>query len=602
MTCPACQQSNPAIAKFCMHCGYPLVDEPEGALFSPLSPNDLALASALQRPGERRVVTILFADLTGFTALSETMDPEALRNLMNGCFDHLVPIVEKYEGVVDKFIGDEIMALFGAPIAHEDDPARALHAALEMMEALQDFNAQQGSDLGLHIGINTGLVVTGGMGSQGRQQYSVLGDAVNLAARLESASTRGQIFLGPDTYRLAAPLFDFQSLEPMQVKGKQEPVQVYQLLGVKQSPERVRGLTGLDSPLVGRQRELDALLQLNETMAARKGKIVLLIGEAGLGKSRLMAEWRQAASFDPPEIESSDQRGFEWREGRCLSYGQGLAYHLLIDISRAFFGISASMPEVEARARVWSALQAKFGTEAADLYPYLAHLIGLQLDDVANERVSGLTPQALQNQYMMTIRQILERASESGPLGLIFEDIHWADPSSVELLLKLMPLVETLPILFCFVTRPDYEAPGWKLVTAAQESFTDHTLSLNLSSLPDHHSRELISNLLEIESLPEHIRNLILKRSEGNPFFVEEVIRMLIDSGGIIQKGNRWIACEKIDSVEIPDNLQGLLLARIDRLPDDIMHTLRVASVIGRQFSVRVLEDVLRTVQMETTS
>jgi class 3 adenylate cyclase len=539
--------------------------------------------------GERRVVTILFADISGFTALSEKMDPEQVRNMMNACFDQLVPLVEKYGGVVDKFIGDEIMALYGAPVAHEDDPARALRTSLEMMEALKRFNAKYGTNLGMHAGINTGLVVSGGIGSQGRQQYSVMGDAVNLAARLEDASSTGEILVGPDTQRLTAPLFSFESLEPIQVKGKSEPIPIYRLTGLKEQPGRLRGLAGLSSPMVGRETELSALLQLSEAVRVGLGRVALIIGEPGLGKSRLMGEWRAATNgaAGPP---------MRWAEGNCLSYGQGLAYHLLIDLLRSLIGVPAAAGEGETRAALYALSESLFGDSMMDTYPYLAHLLSLQLEGQALERVSQLDPQALQNQYLSALRHLCRTLTEQQPLVLILEDIHWADPSSTDLLIKLLPLVSESSILFCFATRPDRDTPGWKLVTAVREQFGASLAELQLHTLSDNDSRQLISNLLEIEALPESVRALILKKAEGNPFFVEEVIRMLIDRGMIVKSGGGWVAQAEIENVDIPDNLQGLLLARIDRLPDDVKHTLRVASVIGRQFSVRVLEEVLRSV------
>ena len=608
MVCPRCRMNNPEDANFCMKCGQSLASNGKTLVSKPVAPLSLPAAPSLavpiktfvpkssdslaQRAGERRVVTMLFADISGFTALSENMDPEQVRSLINRCFDHLVPIVEKYGGIVDKFIGDEIMALFGAPVAHEDDPARALQAVLDMMDALVDFNRQQDTDLGLHAGVNTGLVVAGGIGSRGRRQYSVMGDAVNLAARLEDASERGEVLLGPDTYRFVAPLFDCEALSPLRLKGKAEPVQVYKLLGKSIDPGRVRGLTGLASQMVGRDAELATLTQLSESVQPNQGHIALIIGEAGLGKSRLIAEWRAS------QLTSKNGSGqLRWVAGGCLSYGQGLAYHLVIDMVRAGLRLSAGASEMETQARLWSSTKTLFGEATDEIYPYLAHLLSLDLDDDRWAQAGPLEPQMLQNHYLNVLRQLLVAMTKHRPAGLIFEDIHWADPSSTELLVQLLPLVADLPILFCFVTRPDFDAPGWRLVTAAQQSFPSYTTEINLQTLSDIHSRELVSNLLEIESLPEHIRTLILKRAEGNPFFVEEVIRMLIDREAIIQEGHRWVACEQIETVEIPDNLQGLLLARIDRLPDNIKQTLRVASVIGRQFSVKVLDEVLQTVQ-----
>ncbi|MEM7345950.1 MAG: adenylate/guanylate cyclase domain-containing protein [Chloroflexota bacterium] len=548
-----------------------------------------AIEASSQLAGERRVVTVLFADISGFTAMSENMDPEQLRSLMNDCFDRLVPIVEKYEGTVDKFIGDEIMALFGAPTAHEDDPARALRVALEFMDTLAQFNAEYGTDLGMHAGINTGLVVAGGIGSQGRQQYSVMGDTVNLASRLESASERGEIFVGPDTHRATAPLFEFETLSPIQVKGKADPVQVYKLLGSKREPDQVRGLVGLESPMVGRDPELKALLKLSSALQSGQGSVATIIGEAGLGKSRLSKEWRASARS---KIENNTS--VTWIEGRCLSYGQGLAYHLVTDMLYTLIGVPPASDEAQTRIALWDFIEAHFGADTLEVYPYLGHMLSLQIEGEARDRIQRLDPQSLQNYYFSSLRQLFQKVATQNPVGFIFEDTHWADPSSTDLIIKLMPLTNEIPLLFCFVTRPDYDAPGWKLVTTARDTFSHSLTELNLQTLSTTDSRQIISNLLEIESLPEEIRNVILARSEGNPFFVEEVIRMLIDRGAIIKEGHRWIACEQINGVEIPDNLQGLLLARIDRLPEDIKHTLRVASVIGRQFSVKVLEEVLQ--------
>ena len=241
---------------------------------------------------ERKIVTVIFADISGFTALSEKLDAEEVRALINACFEYLVPIVQKYAGTIDKFIGDEIMALFGAPVAHEDDPERALRASLEMMDAIEVFNGARGTHLGMHIGVNTGSVVAGEVGAQGRRDYSVMGDAVNLAARLVEASPRGEIFVGPATHRRTASLFEFQRFRRCKLKGKEEPVEVYRLIGRAAMPKSTRGIEGLRSSLVGRDKELQEIrLALSELQEGR-GSIVAIVGEAGLGKSRLVAETR----------------------------------------------------------------------------------------------------------------------------------------------------------------------------------------------------------------------------------------------------------------------------------------------------------------------
>ena len=566
------------------------------AALAPLRQQLAALkSSASQAPGavrlegERKQVTILFADNSGFTAMSETTDPEQIRSLMNACFDHLVPAIHKYGGVVDKFIGDEIMALFGAPVAHENDPERALRAALEMAGRLEEFNQRRGTDLGLHFGVNTGTVIAGGIGSSTQQQYSVMGDAVNIASRLEDVSDRGEIFVGPDTYRLTAPLFDFEALPPVQLKGRAEAVPIYRLVQAKSQPGRVRGLAGLESPMVGRGAELQALLKRSAAAQTGQGGAVVITGEPGLGKTRLIAEWKAAAGK------------LRWIEGRCLSYGQNLAYHLLVDLLHSAIEVPASAGEEETRQALERLCAGLFGETAIDTYPYLGHLLALHLDGAALERVRLLDPQALQGQYRAALRRLLLALAARQPAALVFEDIHWADPSSSELLTWLLPLHSEAALLFCFITRPEQDTPGWRIVTGLreapnQEQFTE----IALQPLTEDDSRQLVANLLEIEALPESIRTTILKKAEGNPFFVEEVIRMLIDRGVIVRNAaGSWQAVKEIENVEIPDTLQALLLARIDRLPSEVRHVLRVASVIGRQFSVPVLEEVLRRYRRE---
>src|SRR5205823_121139 len=266
---------------------------------------------------ERKLVTIVFADISGFTALSEKKDPEEVRELMNACFQSLVPIVQKYQGMIDKFIGDEIMALFGAPIAHEDDPERALRAALEMMEAIAAVNRQHGTGLGIHIGINSGPVIAGQIGSENRRDYSVMGDAVNLAARLEDASSRGEIFVGPSTYQQTAHAFDFEKIPPLSLKGKEQPVQVHRLIRAKTTAKSRRGIEGWRTQLVGRDSELQRIEAALRELERGRGGICAVLGEAGVGKSRLVSEARAPAT-----------QKFQWAEGRALSYTAGMSYWL----------------------------------------------------------------------------------------------------------------------------------------------------------------------------------------------------------------------------------------------------------------------------------
>jgi hypothetical protein len=537
---------------------------------------------------------------------------------MNRAFQLLSPIVEKdpktntgYEGTIARLLGDAMLVFFGAPVAHEDDPVRAVRASLDMLDKVREYAVEVKEKYGIpfqvRIGLNTGPVVVGDVGSDLKFEYTAMGDAINLAARMQSAARPMTVLISENTYRYVAPLFDVTDLGEIEVKGKSEPVRVFEVQGAKAQPGRLRGLAGLESAMVGRDAELAALLQLSAAVRAGLGRAAVVVGEPGLGKSRLIAEWRtatqaSAAGTAPsglklsPPANGSGAGPELWAEGRCLSYGQGLAYHLLIDLLRSLVNVPATASPAETGAALHTLVSAAAPEQVMEIYPYLGHLLSAPLEGEAEERVKMLDPQAVQNQYLAALRFLLRALAQRQPLFIVLDDIHWADPSSTDLLIKLLPLISETALLLCLVTRPDRDAHGWKLVAAAREKLGAALTDLSLNPLNDDDSRQLVSNLLEIEALPENIRTLILKKAEGNPFFVEEVIRMLIDRGAIYRSGNSWAAGKEIGTVEIPDNLQGLLLARIDRLPEDVKRTLRVASVIaviGRQFSVRVLEQVL---------
>jgi class 3 adenylate cyclase len=600
--CANCKTDLPAGARFCMNCGQPVnvvtsTDDARLTRLAAATPAPLAnKIRAAHLAGERKIVTAVFADVVGSTALAEKMDPDDWTTIMNHAFDRISPTIYKYEGTIARLMGDAILAFFGAPVAHEDDPVRAAHASLELLQATREFAIEAkrtyGIDFAMRVGLNTGPVVVGEVGSDLKYEYTAMGDAINLAARMQSAAKPMTLLISEHTYKFVAPIFDCTDLGLIDIKGKTEPVRVYEVNGVKAEPGRLRGLAGLESPMVGRAAELNALLQSSRAIQAGLGRAAVIVGEPGLGKSRLISEWKANLAAQP----SNPKTDIEWAEGHCLSYGQGLAYHLLIDLLRSIIGVPAAASEPETRSALEKMCADLFGDNALEVCPYLSHLLSLLLEGEALERVRLLDPQALQTQYLSALRALLRALAVRHPLILILDDIHWADPSSTELLIKLLPLATEIRILFCFITRPDRDAPGWKIVAAARETMGASLTEIALNPLSDADSRQLVSNLLEIESLPEAVRDLILKKAEGNPFFVEEVIRMLIDRNAITKKERGWVAEKAIETIDIPDNLQGLLLARIDRLPDDVKRTLRVASVIGRQFSVEVLEQVLKQI------
>jgi serine phosphatase RsbU (regulator of sigma subunit)/class 3 adenylate cyclase len=545
--------------------------------------------------GERRIVTILFVDVVGSTKLTDQLDIETWTTIMNGAFDLVTPAIYQYEGTIARLLGDSLVAFFGAPVAHEDDPVRAVSAALDCLEPINDFARQvkeyHGIDFAMRFCLNTGPVIIGPVGDDLRYVYTSSSGEVNLAARLKFAAPPMTVIISENTFRFVEPLFDLDPLDNVEVKVRLEPVRAFQVLSRKTTPGTLRGLVGLESPMIGRDKELKDLLELCDYVQSGLGRAVLVTGEPGLGKSRLITEWQNAITITPRTPSP------QWAEGHCLSYGQNMAYHLVLDLLRSLLGVPEGASEDEINKSFQALIIDLFGDlesqSALDVYAHLGHLLSIELDGEALERVRLLDPQAMQTRYSTAMSALLTSLASNRPLILVFEDLHWADPSSTELISRLLPLVFNTPILFCLVSRPDLDSPGWKLITSAREILGGSLTEVSLNTLSDTDSRDLVANLLEIEALPGNIRELILQKSEGNPFFVEEVVRMLIDQRAITRQGDKWLAEKDIENITIPDNLQGLLMARIDRLSEESKWTLRVASVVGRQFPVKVLQQVL---------
>jgi predicted ATPase/class 3 adenylate cyclase len=540
---------------------------------SELAPSSSDVAS----DEERKIVTVLFVDVSGFTALSESLDPEAVRGLINACFEYLVPVVQKYEGTIDKFIGDEIMALFGAPTAHENDPERALRTALDLMGAIASFNRARATNLNLHIGVNTGPVIAGKIGSQDRREYSVMGDTVNLAARLEDVSPDGQIYVGSNTYRRTAGIFDFEKLTPLELKGKTKPVEVYRLIGLKSAPMPVRGIGGLSAPLIGRDRELEEIRSGLRAAAEGEGGVRAVTGEAGLGKSRLIAEALHSLPNDA-----------RWAEGRALSHTAGMSYWMARDLLYDLLRVKPeSRPEMIETALRTSITEVSPGN-IDRVYPYLGRLLEVPLPAEVEQRVKLLTSEALQSRILQAFQDYTRAQAAREPLILFWEDVHWCDPSSMRVLEMLLPLTKEVPLLLLLAYRPD-DVVVEELQQRVRAACAENSSIIKLSPLTRDQSGSLIQNLLRIENLPKKMRELILDRAEGNPFFLEELLRALLDAGAVAIEQNGVVAIGSIESMDVPETLQGVLMARIDRLTPENKHVLQNAAVIGRVFQHRVL-------------
>jgi predicted ATPase len=431
----------------------------------------------------------------------------------------------------------------------------------------------------------------GNVGSDLRYEYTALGDAVNVAARMQAAARPGSIVITEGTRRLTGDAFELEDLGQIAVKGKSAPVHGYAILGRKAHPGRKRGLErlGMESPMVGRQQALGRLEAAFQTVRAGLGRAAFIVGEPGIGKSRLLAELHARLP------EGRDANGtVTWVEGRCVSYGRNMPYSLLIDLVRSILRVPFSASDADARSILDRELTTLVGADGADIAPYLAHLLSLPLrrDEATH---AAIEPDVMQDRYAAATNRLIRALAGHGPVVVICEDLHWADPASVEVGRQVLASALQLPVLFLVALRAERDSAGWGLLAQARELLGDALTEITLDPLDEAEGRALVGNLLEIDSLPDGVRDLILARAEGNPFFVEEVVRMLIERGVILQRGDRWVATEGIGTTEIPETLHGLLLARIDQLSDAAKRSLRVASVIGRQFPVRVLERVMGT-------
>ncbi len=610
--CPNCGQENPPGAKFCNNCGFrlgavaspspappatqPATSDPLPATRYPQPTSDLsryiphellakleAARSNRTMEGERRIVTMLFSDVKGSTSMAESLDPEEWAEIMNGAFEHLIQPVYRYEGTVARLMGDAILAFFGAPIAHEDDPQRAILAGLEILEGMKAYSEQIKRrwklDMGVRVGINTGLVVVGAIGSDLRMEYTAMGDAINLAARMEQTAQPGTVQIAYDTYRLTAPLFEFEELGGIEVKGKSEPVPAYRVLRPRSQPGRLRGIAGLESALVGREDEMNLLRRALAALNDGSGQIVSVIGEAGLGKSRLVSELKAAAAPT-------------WLEGRSLSYETATPYAPIAHMLRGAFGLQPDQSDAEQMARIKEGLSSALGQHAAMQAPYFGSLLGLKLDGDDLDRVRYLEPPALRGHTFGALGQYFEALAAAGPLALVFDDIHWIDPTSLEVIEHLLPLTKRAPVMIITLFRPRPDDLAWRLHLNAQEVFKDRYTAVTLKPLDDASARQLVANLLHIEGLPEKVRQLILGKAEGNPFFVEEVIRSLLDARVVVRDGAFWRATREIETISVPDTLAGVITARLDRLDDHDKRVAQTAAVIGREFAFPLLQQI----------
>jgi class 3 adenylate cyclase/tetratricopeptide (TPR) repeat protein len=585
IACPGCNASNPAGQKFCNACGRPLgatagaaaATIPEQAA-DPLTytPAHLAEKILRDRPsleGERRTVTVLFADAMGFTPISERFDQEQVYSLMQGCFARMMDAVHRYEGTITQFLGDGVMALFGAPIAHEDSARRAVAAALEMQSALavygDEVKRQHAIDCQFRVGLNTGPVVVGSIGDNLDMDYTAIGDTINIASRLETSAEPGAVYLSEATRRAAQDYFEFEPLGELSLKGKAEPVTAYVAVSEKSVRTRLeaaveRGLT----PLIGRQRELGLLHDYFDHAKTGAGQVVFVSGEAGIGKSRLLLEFRRSLGEE-----------VAWLDGQCISYGSNIPYLPIIDLIKGRYGVDEGDDEATIIAKVDEGT-AGWDAAAHSSVPYLKYLLNVDPGDPAVLEMDAMARRA---GIFDALRASALQNTRERPSVLVVEDLHWVDESSQEALGAVVDVIASVPILMVVTHRPGYKQPLGERA---------HFSRIALGHLPPDETTEMAEHVLKSASLPAPLRELITGKSEGNPFYIEEITKSLLESGVLRRVNGSYELVRPPEEVVVPDTIQEVILSRIDRLERRGKEAIQLASVIGREFTVRLLQRI----------
>jgi len=545
---------------------------------------------------EHRFATIMYADIVGYSVLLEEQDPEEVTRIMNRCFESFDLIARKYGGRVDTILENNITALFGVPQAVENSPRAAINTAIEWLTATHQLNADEnlGHFLDLKIGINSGPVIAGMMGPDRRVEYSAVGTTTILASELKGLAEESQILAGAATYQQAKDIFNFRQLKPVTRKGWKEPIRAFEMMTrvpVLQTAELRMG-SGIYSDLVGRGEELEQLEFHVHKVVHGEGSIVNLIGEAGVGKSRLIDELAEAKIVER----------VTFLEGRALSIGQYLSYHPIIDILKSWAGIKEEDSEAVSLAKLERVVQEVDPDEAPEIFPFIATLMGMRLSGRYAERISGIEGEALENLIMKSLTDLLIKGSDQGPIVFVVHDVHWADQTSIEVLESLFRLSDRHPILFINVLRPDYPETSDRLVESIKDRYGTQYFNIDLHRLTEEDSQVLIRNLFKSTELPEVIQKAITNRTEGNPYFIEEVVRSLLDQGVVKVEGGILRLREDIDSLHIPETIQDLLMTRIDRLDESTRNLLKEASVIGRYFFFKILEEMNQVLDQEAIS
>jgi len=579
LACPQCGHVNPAGSKFCNECGHNLAKPVESTKrvghtspkASPVSPK---LESAPLSEGERRQSTIVFSDLAGYTSMNERLDPEEVEAVMSRIKKEAVKIVERHEGIVNQFVGDEVLALFGIPTAHEDDPVRAVKAAKEIHDLVRQISSEVedriGTRLRMHTGISTGLVVTH-IRDIREGSYGITGDTVNIGARLANRAEADEVIVGPETYSLIAPFFETEKLDTVTVRGRSQPLTPYRVKAELSVRTRFEAAEKLGfTEFTGRKHELITLYAALDKAVAGKGQFVTLAGEAGVGKSRLIYEFRH----------SLNQNEITVLQGRCQSYGASIPYFPHVNALKHGLNLHDEDTPAELLAKSVSNLLA-IDRKLEQYLPFYLHLLSIQSEDYRlPEHLQG---QELKLAIQEALAALLILYSEKQPMVLIFEDWHWVDEASESALKHIVSLVSSHRVLVLVVYRPDYSS-NW--------GNWSHHIPIILNAFDKTDTEEFINSVWQSNLLPEGIAALIHERTGGNPFFMEEICSALTEDGTVEIYNGRGILTHALENITLPKTVQAIIRARLDRLDRHSREFLRLASVIGREFTRRILEQI----------
>jgi len=579
--CQECGQKNPAGSLFCNKCGHDLkaasevtVDYSLPQSYTPRFLADKILTTRSSIEGERKLVTVFFADVAGYTPMTEKLDPEEVHGIMDGAFKILMDEIHRFEGTINQFTGDGVMALFGAPLAHEDHAQRACHAALSVQNTLGEYGEKVKADTGLEfkmrIGLNSGHVIVGSIGDDLRMDYTAVGDTTNLADRMQGLAAPGSVMVSAHTHRLATDFFEFESLGKLEIKGKKEKQEAYELIKTGEIATRIgasvsKGLTRF----VGRKISMAALKEPYERVLEGSGQVVGVVGEAGVGKSRLLLEFVNQIPFGE----------FSYLQGRCLHYGGSMAYLPINDILKSWFEIKEGDREY--------LIKKKIGDKILGLDQNLEHTLPCfqEILSLKVEETSYLEQDAQMKKILTfeALRDLFIRISQDQPLVLAIEDLHWIDNTTQEFINYLIDWVPGSRILLILLYRPEY---------THQWGSKSYYAKIGLDQLNPVSSKELIKAMLEGGEVALELRDLILDRSSGNPLFMEEFTQTLLENSSIQKQENQYVLDQDIKDIEVPDTIQGIISARMDRLEDNLKRTMQVASVIGRDFAIRILQSI----------